>query len=382
MSAYLPGALSVEARLLQPGLDVQAQFRVPPGHVCAIIGRPGSGKSALAQSLAGLLPCKGGRITVGSDVLYDAPTSVDLAAHQRRIGWVDGEGLLFGHLRVRDNLLFGWKRCKSPMAGMSPDAVIDWLHLRSALKCWPDELTPLQRQKVALGRALLASPRALVLHKPLAELPQHEHHDFLDLLAEARQRYTMPTVLVTEHMDEVVRLADEVVILHEGRVASAGPVSKVLSDVSLATFLDGPNAGFVLEGKVRQHDIDWLLTEVEVAGQRISVPAVLANEGRRVRLKLRARDANIHLTPLKDRAVSNELRGRISQIMLAGDHGSYGAVVVTLHQFIDAHAPDTTEGDTVWALLTRRSIQQMQLVPGMDCHVSFKAMAVSVSPRP
>lgn len=382
MSAFHAVALNVEVRLLQPGLDVQAQFRVSPGHVCALIGRPGSGKTALAQSIAGLLPTQGGRVSLGAQTLFDAPTRLSLPPDQRAIGWLDGEGLLFGHLRVRENLMFGWRRCKAPMPGLSPDAIIDWLHLRSALNCWPHELNALQRQKVALGRALLASPKALILNQPLAELPQHEHAEFLDLLAQAHQRYPMPTVLVTQQMDEVVRLADEVVILHEGRVASAGAVHKVLSDVSLSTFLDGPNAGFVLEAKVRQHDIDWLLTEVEVAGQRISVPAVLANEGKRVRLKLRARDANIHLTPHRDPAVSNELRGRITQIMLAGDHGSYGAVVVTLHHFIDAHDPGTSEGDTVWALLTRRSIQQMKLAPGMDCHVSFKAMAVSVSPRP
>lgn len=377
-----PVALNAEIRLIQPGLDVQAQFRISPGNVCALIGRPGSGKTAIAQSLAGLMPIQGGRITLGTETLFDSANRLSMPPDQRRIGWLDGEGLLFSHLRVRDNLMFGWQRCKTPMPGMSPDAVIDWLLLRSVLQRWPDELTVLQRQKVALGRALLASPRALILNQALAELPEHEHAEFLELLAEARQRYPMPTVLVTRHVDEVVRLADEVVILHEGRVANAGAVHKVLSDVSLSTFLDGPNAGFVLEAKVRQHDIDWLLSEVEVAGQRISVPAVLASEGARVRLKLRARDANIHLSPHTDPAVSNELRGRIAQVMLAGDHGSYGAVVVELHHPIDAHDPGVTEGNAVWALLTRRSIQQMKLAPGMDCHVSFKAMAVSVSPRP
>jgi molybdate transport system ATP-binding protein len=158
-------------------------------------------------------------------------------------------------------------------------------------------------------------------------------------------------------------------------------VHKVLSDVSFSTFLDAANAGFVLEATVRKHNIDWLLSEVEVAGQRISVPAVAAPEGKRVRLKLRASDVNIHLTPHKDPAVSNELRGRITQIMLAGNHGSYGAVVVELHQPIDAQDPGASEGDSVWALLTRRSIQQMRLAPGMECHLSFKAMAVSVSTR-
>jgi molybdate transport system ATP-binding protein len=381
MSAFRPVALSAELRLLSPGMDVQAQFRVSPGRVVALIGRPGSGKTALAQSVAGILPTQGGWITLGPDTLFDANTRVNLPPDRRDIGWLDGEGLLFSHLSVRDNLLFGWRRCKAPMPGLSPDAVIDWLHLRSALKCKPRELKVLQRQKVALGRALLASPRALILNQPLNELPEHEHVEFMTLLTQARLRYPMPTVLVTRHMDEVVRLADEVVILHEGRVASAGAVHKVLSDVSFSTFLDAANAGFVLEATVRKHNIDWLLSEVEVAGQRISVPAVAAPEGKRVRLKLRASDVNIHLTPHKDPAVSNELRGRITQIMLAGNHGSYGAVVVELHQPIDAQDPGASEGDSVWALLTRRSIQQMRLAPGMECHLSFKAMAVSVSTR-
>lgn len=376
-----PAALNLELRLLQPGLDVQAQFRVAPGHVCAITGRPGSGKTALMQAAAGLLPAQGGRITLGSEVLFDHPSGVKLPPDKRRIGWVDGEGFLFGHLKVIDNLRFAWKRCAQPMRGLSLEGVIEWLQLTAVLEHWPHQLTVLQRQKVALARALLASPRALILHKPLKELPQHEHPEFLDILAGMRTRFPMPTVLVTDQMDEVVRLADEVVILHEGRVASAGSVTRILSDVSLATFLDGPNAGFVLEGKVRQHDIDWLLSEVEVAGQRVTVPAVLAGEGKPVRIKLRARDANIHLEPHKDQGVSNELRGRISQVMLAGDHGSYGAVVVELHHYLDAHDPLPAHADVMWAMLTRRSIQQMKLVPGMDCYVSFKAMAVKVSPR-
>lgn len=381
MSRDHPVALNVELRLMQPGLDVQAQFRISPGHVCALIGRPGGGKTALLQSTAGLFPAQGGRITLGAEVLYDAASGVNLPPNKRRIGWVDGEGLLFGHLTVLGNLQYGWKRCKQPREGASLDGIVDWLHLKPLLPLWPDQLTVLQRQKVALARALLASPKALILNKPLRDLPPHEHPEMLDVLAALRQKFGLPTILMTEQMDEVVRLADEAVILHEGRVASAGSVNRLLSDVSLATFLDGPNAGFVLDGKVRQHDIDWLLSEVEVAGQRITVPAVLAAEGKRVRIKLRARDANIHLEPQQDKGVSNELRGRISQVMLAGDHGSYGAVVVDLHHFLDAHDPMPAHAEVVWALLTRRSIQQMKLVPGMDCYVSFKAMAVTVSPR-
>lgn len=375
-------ALNVELRLQQPGLDIQAQFRVAPGHVCALMGRPGAGKTAVLQALVGLLPAQGGRIALGSDVLYDKAQGVNLPAQARRIGWIDGEGLLFMHMSVLDNLRFGWARRQSP-AQTSGDALnqtIDWLGLRPLLKMRPRVLSPLQRQKVALARALLADPQALVIFQPLKDVPDHEHGELLEALAETRRRCRIPMVLVPDQLDDVVRLADEVVILHEGRVASAGSVSQILSDVSLATFLDGTQASFVLEGKVKHHDIDWLLTDVMVAGQTVTVPAVMASEGSPVRLKLRARDLHLHLSPGAQQG-ENCLRGRITQVMLAGEHGSYGAVVVELQHYVDALSHLPGQPEVVWALLTRRSIQQMKLAPGMECHVSFKSMAVTAMAR-
>ena len=383
MSAPMSGPLSVELRLRRHGLDVQAQFRVAAGHVCALVGRPGSGKLALMQCAAGLLPATGGRITVGTEVMYDEPTRVVRPPEARRFAWVDGRGQLFRHLNVRRNLEYGYKRAPAARHHAGFEEVIDWLDLRAMLALWPHQLNTSQRQRVALARALLSMPQALFLHDPLGEVPAHDQPVLLETLAELRSRCRIPIVFASPRIDEVIRLADEVVILHEGRVASAGPVSRVLSDVSLSTFLEGVHAGSVLEGRISHHDIEWLLTEVDVAGQRVVVPAMLQAEGKRVRLKVRARDVNIHREPLADTSVSNQLRGRITQVMLAGSNGSYGAVAVELHRLLNAHdtGPSGTDA-TVWSLMTRRSIQELDLAPGQDCHVSFKAMAVTVAPRP
>jgi molybdate transport system ATP-binding protein len=313
-------------------------------------------------------------------VLYDKPTRVDRPPQVRRFAWIDGQGQLFPHMSVVQNLRWAQARVPRGSSGPGSDEVLSWLALDSALKLRPAELSPLLRQKVALARALLSHPKALMLRDPLAELGQTER--VLDVLSQANVRYKIPTVLTTPRMLEVMRLADEVVVLHEGRVASAGPLKHVLSDVSLSTFLEGVQAGSVIEGVVRQHDIQWLLTDIDVVGQMVSVPAVLHSEGQRVRLKIRARDVNIHPEAQDHSSASNQLRARITQVMLAGENGSYGAVAVEILRRYDAKGELPTGSETLWALLTRRSIQQMNLVPGMDCHVSFKAMAVQVAPRP
>jgi len=170
-----------------------------------------------------------------------------------------------------------------------------------------------------------------------------------------------------------------VVILHEGRMASAGPTAHILSDVSLSTFLEGVHAGSVIEGVVKRHDLEWLLSEVDVAGQRVTVPAVVHPVGSRVRLKLRARDINLHRQPPLDSSCTNVLRGRISQVMLAGDHGTYGAVGIELDPVLDPAGDSHPPTLPMWAMLTRKSIQQMGWAPGQPCVLSFKAMATVVS---
>jgi molybdate transport system ATP-binding protein len=174
-------------------------------------------------------------------------------------------------------------------------------------------------------------------------------------------------------------MADDVIVLHEGRMTSGGTVPQILSDVSLSTFLEGVNAGSVIEGEVKRHDIEWLLSEVDVAGQRVTAPAVLHAVGRKVRLKIRAREISLHRDLLEGSSASNQLRGRITQIMLAGENGSYGAVGVELDHVRETGDFSIQPGVQIWALLTRRAIQEMDLAPGQPCVASFKAMSVAVS---
>jgi len=149
--------------------------------------------------------------------------------------------------------------------------------------------------------------------------------------------------------------------------------------VSLSTFLEGVHAGSVLEGQVKRHDVEWLLSEIDVSGQRVTVPALLHAVGSKVRLKIRARDVNLHRDPPSDTSCSNHLRGRITQIMLAGEHGTYGAVGIELDRALDADSMQVKAASPLWAMLTRKSIQSMGWAPGQPCVVSFKAMATTVS---
>jgi molybdate transport system ATP-binding protein len=375
----LPLPLSVELRLQQPGLDIQAQFRVLPGRVCAIVGRGGAGKSALLKATAGLHPSRSGRVALGQHAVYDSVAGIDLAPHLRRLAWLDSQAHLFPHLSVRSNLEYGLVRAPKPVSGPSFDTVTQWLDLRSLFRARPSRLTPSQRFKVALGRALLSAPRAILLDDPLGGVPEHEQTAMLDLLAQVPTRSKLPVVLVTPRMNEVIRMADDVIVLHEGRMTSGGLATQILSDVSLATFLEGVNAGSVIEGEVKRHDIEWLLSEVDVAGQRVTVPAALHAVGRKVRLKIRARDVSLHRDLIEGTSTSNQLRGRITQVMLAGENGSYGAVGVELDHVREGGDFSMQQGVHIWALLTRKSIQQMDLAPGQACVASFKAMSVAVS---
>jgi len=204
----LPRALSVELRLQHPGLDIRAQFRVLPGRVCALVGRSGAGKTAILKAAAGLTPARGGRIALGNEAIYDSAANINKPPHERRLGWLDGNAHLFPHMDVRGNLAYGSLGLRRKQANPMHEDVVQWLDLNTLMRRRPEALTSSQRLRVALGRALLAYPNALLLDDPLGAVPEHEQEGMLELLAEIPTRFMLPIVLVSPRMNEVIRLAD------------------------------------------------------------------------------------------------------------------------------------------------------------------------------
>lgn len=380
----LPRSLSVDLHVRQPGLDVQAQLRAAPGRVSAVVGRIENGQRALLEAVAGLRPVLSGRVALGADTLFESRGGMNLSPDRRRLGWLDAEAHLFPHLTIKQNLAYG-SRAQGPRMhvkpGMDIASLVRWLDLGAMLEHRPHELSTAQRVRAALGRALAADPHGLLMSDPLGRVPDPDRPALLERLAQVAHRFSLPVLLTTPRMDEVICMADDVVILHDGRMAGAGPVAQILSDVSLSTFLEGFHAGSILEGTVTRHDIEWVLSEVDVCGQCVMVPAALHPVGTRVRLKVRARDISLHREVPSDSSNTNVLRGRISQVMLAGQNGTYGAVGVELARELDEQL-ELKAGAQIWGLVTRQAIQQMNWQPGEPCVVGFNAMAAQVTPLP
>jgi molybdate transport system ATP-binding protein len=380
----LPRSLSVELHVRQPGLDVQAQLRALPGRVSALVGRVENGQQAILEGVAGLRPVLSGRVALGADALFESRRGLSLPPHQRRLGWLDGRAHLFPHLTIEENLKYGASaqgRHMHVSPGMDIRSLVKWLDLSATLEHHPHELSTAQRVRAALARALAADPQGLLMANPLENVPDSERPALLEPLAQVAHRFQLPVLLTTPRMDEVIRMADDIAILHEGRMAGAGPVAQIMSDVSLSTFLEGVHAGSVLEGTVSRHDIEWVLSEVDVCGQCVAAPAMLFPVNTRVRMKVRARDVTLHRAAPTDTSNTNVLRGRISQVMLAGEHGTYGAVGVELAREFDERL-EIKPGAHIWSLLTRQAIQQANWQPGEPCMASFNPMAIQVTPLP
>ncbi len=196
-------------------LDVQLDCTGP---VTAIFGPSGAGKTTLLNILAGLARPASGRILVHGRVWFDAQKRIFLRPHERAIGYVFQEGRLFPHLSVRHNLTYGemFANDRAPLASF--DEVVDLLGLSALVARRPRNLSGGEQQRVAIGRALLARPRLLLMDEPLAALDAARRAEILPYLDRLRARFAIPTLYVSHSAEEVERLADEVASIEEGRI--------------------------------------------------------------------------------------------------------------------------------------------------------------------
>jgi molybdate transport system ATP-binding protein len=360
--------VDIEHRL--PAFELDIHFRSGRG-LTALFGRSGAGKTSVVNAIAGLISPERGRIVIEGSVLIDTERGIRTPTHRRRVGYVFQEGRLFPHLTVRQNLLFG--RWFAPDAAPSArlDDVVDLLGIGSLLDRRPGRLSGGEKQRVAIGRALLAGPRLLLMDEPLASLDAPRKDEILPYLERLRDQATVPIVYVSHSVAEVTRLATTIVLISEGRVRAVGPVQEVMGRAELYPLAGRFEAGAILAVRVSAHDARWSLTELAGAFGKLMVPRLDAPVGTALRVRIRARDVILAVTPPTGISALNVLAGRVETLVPIEE----GALEVQLRLGDD---------ERLLARVTRRSGEALGLVPGRQVFAVIKTVAIdrrSLSPQ-
>jgi molybdate transport system ATP-binding protein len=351
--------IDVEKRL--GGFALKASF-AGDAPVTALFGRSGCGKSSVLNLVAGLLRPERGRIAVGERVLFDSAAGVDVPAGKRRVGYVFQEGLLLPHLSVRQNLLYGRFFTPAAERWAELDKIVALLDLAPLLERRPHRLSGGEKQRVAIGRALLASPRLLLMDEPLASLDAGRRGEILYYIERLRDEVGLPILYVSHEIEEVVRLADQLVLLSGGSVAAAGPVHELMARLELRRLIGRYEGGAVIEAKVAAQDLDSGLARLAFAGGELMVPDVDALVGETLRVRVRARDVSIALERPRDISVLNCFAGRVVEV--GAEPGS------SIDVRIDV------AGTVILARITRHSASRLRLAPGAEVWALVKAVSL------
>jgi molybdate transport system ATP-binding protein len=352
--------LSVEIECRVGGFRLAASFQAGEG-VTALFGRSGAGKTSVVNAIAGILRPDRGHIDINGETVFDSARGIDVLTPKRRIGYVFQEGRLFPHLSVRQNLNYAGLFSRG-MPASEFDHVTDLLGLRDLLDRRPGNLSGGEKQRVAIGRALLSSPRLLLLDEPLASLDAHRKNEVLQYLELIRDEIQIPVVYVSHAVEEVVRIADTVVLLSAGSVLAVGPTEDVMGRPDLRPGEGTFEGGAVIDARVVEQDIEHDLATLAFDGGTLTATNVDALIGEPVRVRIRARDVSIALERPLRISIQNVLEGRITAV---GAERS-GAVDVAI-----------AVGATVLrSKITGRAARQLDLAPGLRAYALVKAVSL------
>lgn len=363
-----PNVIDVDIEYTRGDFHLRTKF-VSEDRVIALFGRSGSGKTSIVQCLAGLLKPSAGHIRIAGETLFNASTRINVRPEKRRIGYVFQDARLFPHLRVRGNLTYGMNLLAADERRHAPDEIAEMLGIDGLMNRLPSTLSGGERQRVAIGRALLASPKLLLMDEPLSALDNDRKSEIMPFIENLRDQLGVPIVYVSHAIEEVVRLADTMVVLADGKTLATGDVEDIMSRLDLRPHTGRFEAGAVINVWVIGHDEPNMLTELGFGAGSIWVPKLEFERATPLRLRLRARDVSLSLVTPDQSATLNVFQGRVVDIEdVSTVRSPHVDVLVNIGAPIIARiarkalaALDIKKGDTVFASVKTSAIDRQSL---------------------
>lgn len=332
------------------------------GGITALFGRSGSGKTSLIRILAGLIRPDAGHVRLDGETILDTASRTVTPPHRRRFGTVFQEGRLFPHMSVRQNLLYGRWFSSAPADTGEVERVVDLLGIAPLMGRPTANLSGGEKQRVAIGRALLARPRLLLMDEPLAALDDARKAEILPYLERLRDETDIPILYVSHSVTEVTQLADRVLMIENGRLTASGTASDMLSLPGSSEAISRREAGTVIEAIVAPDQPDPRIVKVAAGGLTLFLAGTARRPGQRLRLRVAARDIMLATRKPEGLSALNVIEGVITGMEPCG----LDQVDVVLYCL----------GTRLTARITDVSADMLGLAPGKGVHAVIKTVAL------
>ena len=338
-------------------LPLEAHLDIPSQGVTALFGLSGSGKSSLINLVSGLIDPDEGVISLNDRELFNSAENSCVPINQRNIGYVFQDARLFPHYTVNGNLRYGMKNTSKDEFNY----IVELLGIGHLLKRYPITLSGGEKQRVAIGRALLTDPEILLMDEPLSALDLPRKRELMNYLERLSKEINIPILYVTHSLDELLRLAERVVLLTNGKVEAYDVLENIWESPLFLPWKQENEQSAVLSLSVFMHNPSYKMTALSIGDQNIWINQVEAQINEKVRICIHSSDVSISLNKVEQSSIRNILYGRIVKIL-------------ELENRVDLKLD--IGGKHLWASISKWSFHDLALQVGQLVYAQIKAISV------
>lgn len=339
-------------------LCLEVNTQLPTESITAVFGLSGAGKTSLINVIGGLTKPDSGHIVLNNHTLVDIEKKIYMPPEKRKVGYVFQDARLFPHYTVKGNLLYGM----SPTMKVQFDRIIYLLGIEHLLSRFPITLSGGEKQRVAIGRALLTAPDIMLMDEPLASLDLPRKRELLPYLEKLSQDVQIPILYVSHSLDEIIRLADNVIVMDAGKIKAMGKLEDVWASSALRPWLQKETLSSVANVMVVEHHSHYAMTATAFGNQVLWLPQIEAKIGRDVRVRIDASDVSLTTTRPSNSSIRNILHMKVVEMIKHDDQVDVKLV---------------NDGNYLWARITPWARDELNIQEGQWLYAQIKSISLS-----